>query len=258
MYASDYFEDGVLNALKGITFTAPADVYLTLCISDPTDTGLAGAEITYTGYARKKITFTAPAAESGGIGFKNDTEVKFAESKDDSATITHIKIMDSIVGGNMLLYGKLNEDKPIKAGVAPVLRVGECVYWVNGDMSNAFKTKMLNVLRKQSLIGFKPYLTLFNGNPQSGGNELSGGSFKRTAIEFGAPNEGTGGQRSIKNSAAVEMPISTQNLGIFDFHVIYDSQTGGTPIQFKQSNADTYSKGDMVFYPIESMEVRVN
>lgn len=258
MFASDYFENGVLNTLKGITFVAPPDVYVALHTSDPTDTGTVGAEVSYAGYARKKITFTIPATESGGIGFKNDTEIKFAASETDSATVTHIRIMDSLVGGNMLLYSKLNEDKPIRAGSAPVLRVSECVYWLTGDLSTAFVTKILNVLRGQSLIGFKPHLTLFNGSPQAGGSELSGGNFGRIEVEFGTPTEGVGGQRIIANSAVISTPVATANLGIFNHDVLYDNVSGGIPITIKAANVDTYNKGDMIYYDIGDLKVGLN
>ena len=50
MYACDYLENGVLNTLRGITFPAPAKVYLALYISDPGESGASGVEAAYTGY----------------------------------------------------------------------------------------------------------------------------------------------------------------------------------------------------------------
>ena len=42
MYACDYLENGVLNALRGVTFTAPAKCYLALYLNDPGESGGAG------------------------------------------------------------------------------------------------------------------------------------------------------------------------------------------------------------------------
>ena len=42
MYACDYLENGVLNVLRGVTFTAPAKVYLALYLNDPGEDGASG------------------------------------------------------------------------------------------------------------------------------------------------------------------------------------------------------------------------
>ena len=42
MYATNYFETGILNVMKGITLTAPSQLFIGLFISNPTETGTAG------------------------------------------------------------------------------------------------------------------------------------------------------------------------------------------------------------------------
>ena len=49
MYACDYLESGFLNALRGVTFTAPAKCYLALFLNDPGESGALGTEISYAG-----------------------------------------------------------------------------------------------------------------------------------------------------------------------------------------------------------------
>ena len=68
MYACDYLENGILNALRGVTFAAPAKCYLALYLNDPGETGAGGTEVSYTGYKRMEIDFSAPADSNGGIG----------------------------------------------------------------------------------------------------------------------------------------------------------------------------------------------
>ena len=77
MYACDYLENGILNALRGVTFAAPAKCYLALYLNDPGESGTAGTEVSYTGYKRMEIDFSAPADSNGGIGVQNLTDITF-------------------------------------------------------------------------------------------------------------------------------------------------------------------------------------
>ena len=61
MYATNYFENLMLNVARQQNISAPATVYLALYQSNPSDTGTGGTEVSYTGYARQAITFSAPA-----------------------------------------------------------------------------------------------------------------------------------------------------------------------------------------------------
>ena len=78
MYACDYLETGFLNVLRGVTFAAPTKVYLALFLNDPGDSGTAGTEISYAGYARMEIAFSEPAVSNGGIGIQNLSDITFA------------------------------------------------------------------------------------------------------------------------------------------------------------------------------------
>lgn len=109
MYACDYLETGFLNVLRGVTFAAPTKVYLALFLNDPGDSGTAGTEISYAGYARMEIAFSEPAVSNGGIGIQNLSDITFAAPADPAGTVTHIAIMDSLVGGNMLARSELTE-----------------------------------------------------------------------------------------------------------------------------------------------------
>lgn len=66
MYACDYLENGVLNVLRGVTFAAPAKVYLALYLNDPGEDGASGTEVSYAGYKRIEIDFSSPAETNGG------------------------------------------------------------------------------------------------------------------------------------------------------------------------------------------------
>ena len=194
MYACDYLETGFLNVLRGVTFAAPTKVYLALFLNDPGDSGAAGTEISYTGYARMEIAFSEPAASNGGIGIQNLSDITFAAPADPAGTVTHIAIMDSLVGGNMLARSELTESLVIGANEPPVFLAGDVLFYLTGNMSNAFKTKLLNLFRGTSIVGISPHFSLWNGSPEETGSELAGDNYARVALTFSAPSEQASGQ----------------------------------------------------------------
>ena len=194
MYACDYLENGVLNVLRGVTFAAPAKVYLALYLNDPGEDGASGTEVSYAGYKRIEIDFSSPAETNGGIGVQNLEDITFPTPVTAAGTITHVGILDSLAGGNMLCRGELVEPLVIGADEPPVFLAGDVLFYLTGNLSRAWKTKVLNILRGQSIQGIAPYFSLWNGSPEAGGSELSGDNYARTALTFGAPAEQTSGQ----------------------------------------------------------------
>ena len=258
MFMSDFLETQVLNTLNGISYTAPGTVFLALSSVNPGETGTI-VEPIYPGYARMPIAFSAPAPMSGGTGFQNMSEIQFAQSSQDGATITHIGVFDSLGGGNMLMYAPLNTPKQISAGVAPVLRAGEARFWLTGNFSTAFRTMILNALRGTSIAALTPFATLYNGDPESGGTELTGGGFLRKAIVFSSPVEQPGGQRTITNNNAVIFEVATANLGTYDHDVIVSAETGAaTVLTLRQGLTDTYASGDRTSYDVGAYTVNLH
>lgn len=235
MYATNYFEEIMLNLPRGISATAPQAVYLGLFLSDPSDTG-GGTEVAYADYARQPITFTVPAAGSNGYTMQNSEALTFAESAVSGGNITHVAVMDSVTGGNMYLYGQFDEPLPVSAGIAPVVRAG-AVQWIwSGKMANAYKAKCMNILRGMDAAGFVPYLALCNGSPEEGGAEFSGSSYARTAMSFTAPAQQEGGACLITNSARIESPVASGNWGQLTHVAVYDAEANGEPYLIDQAS----------------------
>jgi len=113
--ASDYLENKVLDHFLGTTSTsAPANVYLALFTSDPTDAG-SGTEVSTSGtnYARQAITFSS--ASSGSTS--NSADVQFSQATGSGfGTVTHFGIYDASTAGNLLFHGALTTSKTIDAG----------------------------------------------------------------------------------------------------------------------------------------------
>lgn len=228
MYATNYFENALLNVLKNITFVAPQQVYVGLYITNPTDEGV-GIEVQYTGYERQLVQFSNAAEEDGQIQIKNINQIQFPQTATDAGTVTHLGLSDSKIGGNMLAYGRLIEDLDVRSGEAPVLLAGEVIMFSTGQLSKTYKKKMLNVLRGESVGGVTPHVALFNGNPESGGSELLGDNYERVQVEFKPPEQNASGQAVITNNNDVQFNRPSTDWGIWNHTAIMDAKTMGEP-----------------------------
>lgn len=255
MYATNYFERGILTTMKGVTLTAPSKIYIGLYLSNPGETGAAGNEVDYNGYTRQEIGFTEPAKMFNGIGIKNIEDIQFPTSNKEVGTATYIGLSDSKIGGNMLAYGKVTEDLPISAGEAPMLLAGEVMYYLTGDLSNSYKSKVLNVLRGKNIQGFNPHMTLFNGDPENGGAELTGENYERVALNFGVPKVTETGQTEIKLAETARFPRPTTTWGNWAYSAIYDASENGEPVwtqektpskPIKKSYTPIINEGDLI------------
>lgn len=100
---SDFLENKLIDhVFRNTTYAQPGTVYLALYSSDPTDAD-TGTEISNLGYARKSITFAAPANGSTS----NDADIIFAAAEEDWTTITHVGIRDASTDGNLIMHQQL-------------------------------------------------------------------------------------------------------------------------------------------------------
>lgn len=259
MYACDYLENGVLNVLRGVTFAAPAKVFLALYLNDPGEDGASGTEVSYAGYKRMEIDFSTPAESNGGIGAQNITDITFQTPVAAAGTITHIGVLDSLTGGNMLARGELVEPLVIGAEEPPVFLAGDVLFYITGNLSKAWKSKILNVLRGQSIQGIAPYFSLWNGSPETGGSELSGDNYERAALTFGAPAEQTSGQIIMKNSAPTAFNRPSTAWGTWTHSAIYSASSSGEPVYIKAlTESVELKKGYMPTIAEGAVEVGIN
>lgn len=259
MYASDYLETSFLNVLRGNTFTAPAKCYLALFLNDPGETGGAGTEIQYPGYARMVIDFSEPADTNGGIGIKNLSDITFSAPASPAGTVTHIAVMDSLVGGNMLARGELTENLVIGANEPSVFLAGDVLFYLTGNMSRAYKTRLLNIFRGVSITGILPHFSLWNGSPEAAGSELAGDNYARAALTFAAPSEQASGQMLMSNAGVVTFNRPSTPWGVWNWSAIYSAATGGEPVYLQQLTEDiTIKKGYMPTIDVGALKVGLN
>ncbi|MFA6135024.1 MAG: hypothetical protein WC869_13495 [Phycisphaerae bacterium] len=104
---SDYAEDKILDhALSDGAWTEPANLFLALCTSVPTDasTGTTIVEANYTGYARIEIAATDLSASSGGSK-TNSAAITFAACTAGTSTVIGFALCDAVTVGNVIMWG---------------------------------------------------------------------------------------------------------------------------------------------------------
>ncbi len=123
------------------------------------------------------------------------------------------------------------------------------------EMSNYLENALINAtLRNTSYTSpTTTYLALYTSDPTDAdtGTEVSGGSYARQAITFGAPSNGVS-----TNSAAIEFPQATGSWGTVTHVGIRDASTSGnllyhTPLDVSK----TIASGDIFKIAIGSLSV---
>lgn len=227
MYATDYFESQMLNLMRGQSITAPNAVYLALFLSNPGDSGTEGTEISYTGYARQPVTFSAPVASGNGLMIQNSSQISFAEATANAGTVTYIGLYDALSGGNLLLYGMLDTALVIQSGVTPVFRVNSVKWIWSGNLTTYYRTAIMNTLRGVNLSGFSPYVALCNGDPTGSGSEFSGGNYARISLTMSSPATQSTGSMQVSNEGDIISSTSTSNWGELTHIGIIDAASNG-------------------------------
>lgn len=94
------------------------------------------------------------------------------------------------------------------------------------EMSNYLENALINATLRATTFTSPAtvYVGLYTSDPTDAntGTEVSGGSYARTAVTFGAPSNGVA-----TNSAAVEFPQCTSTWGTVSHIGILDASTSG-------------------------------
>lgn len=113
---SNYLANALLNHIFGKgTYTPPANIYVELSTTAPTDAGTNVTPPSGGGYARKQ---TAPADWNTGSGriIDNANAIEFAEASASWGTLSHFALFDAASGGNFLGWGALTTPKAVDSG----------------------------------------------------------------------------------------------------------------------------------------------
>ena len=126
------------------------------------------------------------------------------------------------------------------------------------EMSNFLENSLINaVLRNTSYTSpTTTYLALYTSDPTDAdtGTEITGGSYVRQAITFGAPSNGTS-----TNSAAVEFPQATADWGVITYVGIRDAVTSGNLLFHTALDASkTINNGDVFKITAGNLSVQLS
>lgn len=113
------------------------------------------------------------------------------------------------------------------------------------QLSNYLEDALINaVLRNSSYTSpATVYVALYTSNPNedNSGTEVSGGSYARTAVTFGAPSNGTS-----TNSADVTFPTATASWGTVTHFGILDANAAGNLLFYGAlTTSKTIGSGDV-------------
>lgn len=227
MYATNFFENAMLNLLRGVTIPAVETPYLAMFMSDPGDEGNNGYEVEYTGYARQAITFSTPAEYGTGYAIQNVGQINFAECPVNVGSVTHVAVMDSASGGNMLLYGQLDTTLNLQAGVTPIFRDGSVKWIWTGNLGKEYRKAIMRVFLNEACAGFSPYIGFANGDPEGAGAEFSGYNYARIPLSVTAPAQQENGVAMCANVNELISNEATGNWGTMSYVCVYDAPVNG-------------------------------
>jgi hypothetical protein len=123
------------------------------------------------------------------------------------------------------------------------------------EMSNYLETALINgTLRGTTYTApTTVYVGLYTSDPTDAdtGTEVTGGSYARQAVTFGAPSDGVS-----TNTAAIEFPQATGTWGTVGWIGIEDASTGGNLLYHTALDASkTIATGDIFKIAIGSLSV---
>lgn len=123
---SDYLENKLIDFLfRGASFTAPANLYIALYTTSPTDS-TSGTEVSGGNYARVQLNpsatnwystqATTDATSTGTGGTTGNAATIAWNSVTWTGTVVGVGILDASTGGNLLFYKSLATSKTLAAG----------------------------------------------------------------------------------------------------------------------------------------------
>lgn len=113
---SNYLANELLDHIFGKgTYTPPANIYVELSTTAPTDSGGNVTPPSGGGYARKQ---TAPSDWNMAAGriIDNANAIEFAEASGPWGTISYFTLWDAAEAGNFLGWGALATPKAVDSG----------------------------------------------------------------------------------------------------------------------------------------------
>ena len=217
-----YTEKKILDhLLKTASFSPQATVYLGLSTANPLADGSAWADPTYTGYARKAITFAA----AGSRSIAQTGDVTFDPCTVGSSTVTYWGIWSLATGGSLLAYGSFATGKSIVVGNTPSVASGGITVSLNaGVIFTAMVNSILDWLfRAQALAQpTNVKIALSTTTPADGGTNITepaGNNYSQKT--FNTWNAAAGNPEAATNNGDLVMATPSGSWGLITYAVVY-------------------------------------
>jgi hypothetical protein len=243
---TNYTEKKVIDhLLKTTSFSPPAanSLFLGLSTANPTHDGSGWADPTYTGYARKAITFGSASARA----ITQNALVTFDPCTAGSSTVGYWGIWDLVSGGNLLAYGALATAKNIVAGNTPSVS--------NGQVSIDFSAGVIFTTIANSILGWlfaggtlnQPThvkVGLSTSTPADDGTNItepSGNGYAQVNVDTW--NAASGNPEAATNPSTITIGPPTGSWGQCTYSVLY---LDTSPFMYGTITAQTPANGDTV------------
>lgn len=114
-----YGRKALLDHALGIAaFSMPANTYLALFATDPTEAGLTTGEVTGGGYARKALAGNMAATTLATGQAISQTLMVFGPATGGWGAVAYFGVLDAASGGNMIFFGPLVTAMTVQTGDA--------------------------------------------------------------------------------------------------------------------------------------------
>jgi len=253
---SNYAENSILDHIfKTAEFTAPANIYVALSLTDPTEDGSGITEPSAVSYARVLCNVWNYATNRQTA---NTNQLIFSKATSSWGTITHFALFDALTGGNMLAYGSLQTQRVIAAGQTTRINSGAIVIsFPTGAISTYLANSILRHVFK--VEDYTPPVNIYAGlstsNPGDTGAGLvepSGNGYSR--IVHNAWSAAINGVTV--NSGSITFPSLTGSWGTLTHQFLTDATSGGNLLVYSQfSSPEAPVSGDALAYDSGDLQI---
>lgn len=254
----NYAEDAMLDHLfEGTALTTPASVWVGLHVGDPTETGAGGTgEVSGNAYARKQITFGAPASRvitSSGI-------ITFPTATGSWGTVDYFVIYDAETTGNPLAYGALASARAVGSGQTPSFASGQFTITFNANEWADYGAESLlnHLFRSTTWTQPTIYVALCeaaitDSNTGATIDEMEMTGYAREAVSGWAASSGG----ATSNTGLIDFSTLTNTGETVEAIAIVDNATtaAGNLICYDNSESQAIADGDTVQIPIGDVDI---
>lgn len=125
-YTTNYFKNMIVKNIFGSGDPVlPSSYFIGLSTSTPTLAGGSVTEPSGNGYARVQIERSASSFTYNNGMASNANNISFPTSTGSWGVCTHYVIFSEATGGNLLMYGTLNNSRTIEADTTVYLPQGQ-------------------------------------------------------------------------------------------------------------------------------------